>query len=397
MAGVVSVRVQGVKGVKAGGQVSHDSRKGQVPGYVDKERSHENKVLLGSFDSLKVKCQEQVQRYREFSHKEMRKDANLFIAGVITFDREAKMQVDSSPPDAQAKDFVESFCRKYKTEPVYLVRHSDESTVHYHFMTENIDKNGKAVTNQLNRPALKSLQDEAGQVFSAVGLSRGVSKIERIQNGEPTSAYIHRSVKELHEDLPAEIARAQAQASKWKRLAEEKRMKLQAMEQEEKLNVEKIEKTRQTLENHERREKEWVAKLDEMEKAYRSITRYVPRITAEDMPGAFGSKEKAAERINSKVEAFARPILVENETLRQKNRLLEIDAAKAKDVPKLETKIRFQQEQIAKIKAKLDNVVDFVKSRGEEFAEKFWKGAEAHGKQLEKQQQSQIQQQNLHR
>jgi hypothetical protein len=202
MAGVVSVRVQGVKGVKAGGQVSHDSRKGQVPGYVDKERSSQNQLLIGSFDSLKVKGQEQVQRYRELSHKEMRKDANLFIAGVITFDREAKMQVDSSPPDAQAKRFVESFCKKYKTEPVYLVRHSDESTVHYHFMTENIDKEGKAVTNKLDRGALKSLQDDAGQVFSAVGLTRGTPKVDRIKNGEPTSAYIHRSVKELHEDLP---------------------------------------------------------------------------------------------------------------------------------------------------------------------------------------------------
>jgi len=64
---------------------------------------------------------------------------------------------------------------------------------------------------------------------------------------------------------PMEIARAQEQASKWKRLAEEKRVKLQAMEQEEKINADKIEKTRQTLENHERREKEWVAKLDEKE------------------------------------------------------------------------------------------------------------------------------------
>jgi predicted nucleic acid-binding Zn-ribbon protein len=254
-------------------------------------------------------------------------------------------------------------------------------------MTENIDKEGKAVTNKLDRGALKSLQDDAGQVFSAVGLTRGTPKVDRIKNGEPTSAYIHRSVKELHEDLPAEIAKAQAQASKWKRLAEEKRMKLQAMEQEEKLNVEKIEKTRQTLENHERREKEWVAKLDEMEKAYRSITRYVPRITAEDMPGAFGSKEKAAERINSKIDLFVRPLLIENETIRQANRKLEIEAARAKEVPKLETKVRLMQEQMAKIKDKLDSITNFVQSRSEDFAKKFWNGAEMHRKKLEQQKQ----------
>jgi hypothetical protein len=190
-----------------------------------------------------------------------------------------------------------------------------------------------------------------------------------------------------------EIARAQEQASKWKRLAEEKRVKLQAMEQEEKINADKIEKARQTLEKHERREKKWVSKLDEMEKAYRSITRYVPRITAEDMPGAFGSKDKAAERINAQIESFVRPILVENESLRLTNRALEAKAREASEVPKLTRQNRAMQLELTKIKAKLNSVVDFVQSRGEEFAEKFWKGAETRNQQREQQQAQQTIQQ----
>ena len=62
------------------------------------------------------------------------------------------------------------------------------------------------MTNRLNRQALARLQDKAGEVFSEIGLSRGIKKIERLAKGEDYAKTVHRSVRELHDDLPGEIS-----------------------------------------------------------------------------------------------------------------------------------------------------------------------------------------------
>lgn len=209
MPGMVSVRIKGLKANQGEGQRAHDARTaGQVPNYVDVERTDHNQVLLGEMspEILKDSMFEQSQRIRKAIRKAPRKDANFFLSGVLTFDKSARELVNQQSPDALAKKFVNELSTQYKVKVIYLVRHSDESTVHYHFLLENINEQGRAVTNRLNKQALARLQDKAGEVFSEIGISRGIKKIERLAKGEDYSKTVHRSVRELHDDLPREIS-----------------------------------------------------------------------------------------------------------------------------------------------------------------------------------------------
>ena len=52
----------------------------------------------------------------------------------------------------------------------------------------------------------RELQDIAAAAAEVIPeITRGVAKRVRMEAGEPAAAYVHRSVKELHRDLPAEI------------------------------------------------------------------------------------------------------------------------------------------------------------------------------------------------
>lgn len=207
MPGMVSVRVKGLRAPRSPGAFGHDSRTGFVPKNIDQSRSHLNKVLIGDMtqESLDRARQEQEIRIRIYTKKAPRKDANYFISGVITFSKEARNAVNRHFPDEQAQAFVGDFARRFKLKILYLIRHSDESTTHYHFMTENVDNQGCAIGRKLNQKALSEIQDRAGEIFGKIGLTRGVKKKERLEKGEPYAMTVHRSVRQLHEDLPREI------------------------------------------------------------------------------------------------------------------------------------------------------------------------------------------------
>ena len=208
MAGMVSVRVKGLRSPQSHGAFGHDSRTGYIPKNVDRSRTHLNTVLIGdmTLESLSRSREEQEVRIRNYTKKAPRKDANYYISGIITFSKEARDDVNSRPPDEQAKKFVEDLARSLNLKILYLIRHSDESTNHFHFMLENVDTEGRAKARTLNKKALSEIQDKAGEFFNQIGIKRGIKKKERLENGEPYSKTVHRSVQQLHVDLPKEIS-----------------------------------------------------------------------------------------------------------------------------------------------------------------------------------------------
>ena len=201
----VSFRIKNLKGGEASGAVAHDLRK-KIPNYVDRSKTSRNAILDGGPPDVSASIASQGERVRARTGKKLRKDANLFLSGILTFSKDARGLVNTTPPDAQAREMARRFASENRVKLLYLVRHSDETTVHYHFMTENISSDGESVKNKLSPPILSKWQDIAGEVFSQVGIGRGIPKAERIAAGEPVSAVIHRSVKRLHEDLPKEIS-----------------------------------------------------------------------------------------------------------------------------------------------------------------------------------------------
>lgn len=207
MPGMVSVRVKGLQSQRIQGAFGHDSRTGFVPKNIDQSRSHLNKVLIGemTLKTMTKSQQEQSARIRAFTKRAPRKDANYYIAGIVTFSKEARNGVNGRPPDEQAEKYVGDLAKSLDLKILYLVRHSDESTNHYHFMLENVDTEGRAKARTLNKKALSEIQDKAGEFFAQIGIKRGIKKKERLENGEPYAKTVHRSVAQLHLDLPKEI------------------------------------------------------------------------------------------------------------------------------------------------------------------------------------------------
>lgn len=211
MPGMVNVHLIPRKATQGLGQHAHDFRT-QVPGYVDSEKVKDNRVLFGKDvtpQTIKDSIFEQSLRIRKATKKAPRKDANFFLSAVISFSKEARQMVNENPPeslDTLAVKYAEDFSSKFDVKLLYCGVHVDESTRHYQFFTENINGKGNSLKNQLTKKDLSALQDRAGEIFAEVGLSRGIKKIERIANGEDYSKTVHRSVKQLHEDLPREIS-----------------------------------------------------------------------------------------------------------------------------------------------------------------------------------------------
>ena len=207
MPGMVSVRIKGLRSPQSRGAFGHDSRTGYVPKNIDQSRTHLNTILIGdmTLESLSRSREEQEVRIRNYTKRAPRKDANYYISGIITFSKEARDDVNSRPPDEQAKKFVEDMARSLNLKILYLIRHSDESTNHFHFMLENVDAEGRAKARTLNKKALSETQDKAGEFFNQIGIKRGFKKKERLEKGEPYANTVHRSVQQLHVDLPKEI------------------------------------------------------------------------------------------------------------------------------------------------------------------------------------------------
>ena len=244
----LSVRIEKSKNIKE--QSKHDFS--ERPEYADKTRKHLNKTILGgSFSEIKKKMKLQsesiIQRYNENAKnrrdavsepadkrkvRSWRESTATHKTAIITFDNEFHKNQDNinrEDLDKCASNFIEDFCKKKGCEVTYLVRHDDESTAHYHATFTNLDYE-TLKTLRLDKKDTSELQDLAGENFKSMGINRGVKiskklEIARVNNpvleNESEKEYekriyksagvIHRNVKQLHQDLPVELAEKQAE------------------------------------------------------------------------------------------------------------------------------------------------------------------------------------------
>lgn len=248
MSATVSIRFKAIK--KYSGSLTHDLDNSRRPGYVDSSKTHLNSVVLGNqyhtskllvtqqaksvvyeFNSEKNRQRELLQaknlsqqQYAKERRKIRNWQANMktHLAGLIIFGKDANANsLSRAEMDQCAIDYVKDFGLRHHVELTYLVRHEDEATVHYHFLTTNFDAQKKQ-TLRFNRDLLRKEQDYIGLAFSPMGLQRGIDKylrleeaakklgLDKVDGKYPQEVWrlanvIHRSVKQLHEDLPLEL------------------------------------------------------------------------------------------------------------------------------------------------------------------------------------------------
>lgn len=153
--------------------------------------------------------------------------ANTFLAGVLTFSPDGIKDIPTAELDKAAQQTLAQICAELHVQPVYLSRHNDEKTPHYHYMLEGTDKEtGKAVASRINRTMCRRLQDIAAAHYAPLGLERGRSKTVTNAN--------HMSILESHraeteraeaalDDLRAELDKIRSDLRRTRATAEERK------------------------------------------------------------------------------------------------------------------------------------------------------------------------------
>lgn len=214
----VSVRLAGVPAPRLAFVARHNLRQGPPPGYVDPARAHLNAVLFGpEADDFKAAALASAERYRNRVGQKVQRKQALLVEGIVTFSRAAQplVQQDLEQAHARALALVEEIVRTHGhgAKLVSLVYHGDESAPHYHFVLEGVGADGRAVLQRFQRREGTQLQDLAGLAFAPMGIQRGIPVIQRMQRGDDRSKVVHRSVRQLHADLPKELAAKQRQVA----------------------------------------------------------------------------------------------------------------------------------------------------------------------------------------
>ncbi|MBN2873446.1 MAG: plasmid recombination protein [Halothiobacillaceae bacterium] len=305
----VSIRVAHRGKGKAAGQRRHDTRTGPQPAYVDASRSSQNSVIVEPMKEAALRDECEARRSQRPGLRAMRSDAAIATTGVLTFGHEAQRVLDGLTPDEQDRRIhaaAEAAAEHMGTTLTGLVVHRDESALHAHFQMPAIRRDGHPVSKRLDRQGTSAMQDVAAQAFADLGISRGTPKVERQARGEDASRWVHRSVRELHDDLPAEIAKARAKAEKNRRLIEQTQAKIEA-------GTGDLAKLEKRLETYQKREK---AALAMFEQVPEPVT--VERVKKREK-GALGLGERIeTDRVKAYLpKAFKQALTAAGDRLRQ--------------------------------------------------------------------------------
>lgn len=210
MSKTISVRVAPMTGRASGGQRDHDLRDPKkTPDYVDQTKSHLNSVILATPKPSTIRAEIAANRLAA-GQKKLQANARITIAGIITFGTEAQSTIQNLSERAQ-NDLFEKVAARVARETKHpilgLVVHRDESAIHAHFTLRGYRlENGREQAPRLTPTDLKRLQDVVAEEVRHLGINRGTPKTERQARGDSLDKIIHRSVAELHADLPKELA-----------------------------------------------------------------------------------------------------------------------------------------------------------------------------------------------
>lgn len=210
MSKTISVRVAPMTGRASGGQRDHDLRNPKkTPDYVDQSKKHLNSVIIETPRPSTIRAEIAANRLAAGQQK-LRADARITIAGIITFGTEAQATIQNLSKHAQDDLFEKvatRVARESKRDLLGLVVHRDESAIHAHFTLRGYRlENGREQAPRLTPTDLKRLQDVVAEEVKHLGIERGTPKAERQARGDSLEKIIHRSVAELHADLPKELA-----------------------------------------------------------------------------------------------------------------------------------------------------------------------------------------------
>jgi len=217
----VSIRIEPRTMSKAKGTRRHDFRIGKLPKYVKADRVKLNRVLMTLRPLGQIRNENAQLRVKASRQRAMKQNAPVIMAGIITFGTVAAELFGSLTVDQQDRAFRElanAVASELETSLESLVVHLDETTIHAHFTLRAYTDAGLSMSEAAKRGTLSRLQDLAAEVMQSYHgeIERGHRKWDRIAAGAEYPETLHRSVRELHYDLPLEIEALRQQSSEVK-------------------------------------------------------------------------------------------------------------------------------------------------------------------------------------
>jgi len=303
-AAMVRVEIRSAQGYA--NQRRHDLRIGAQPAYVNPNPPEPNPVFIQPMTTAEIKALAKDRRAQRDTARAMKGNAGIAVVGLIGFGIEAQQMfeaLDAATQEKALRAAVERVAADLKTTVTGLVFHLDETARHAHFSLCGYDVTGQPLSTWMGRGVLRELQTALHEELRTFmpDLERGRSRKARAEAGAGPHELVHRSVDELHIDLPFEIA------EKRKDLAdlEEKIRTNEARAEKARAKAaddgERAEKALKNAETYERRASEAEAKAEGLEAQIRDLEERLEgieaaKVEAEEARDQAQAVQKDAER-----------------------------------------------------------------------------------------------------
>jgi len=292
MSATVSVRLATATCSRHAGQRKHDLREGIIPQYVEPTRSERNQVVLEPPTPANMADEAHRRRKARYERGELerrpgspRRDAAVAIHGIITFGSDGQPAIEALDPDDQTRRYqaaAQAAADELGTDVAGLVIHRDESAAHAHFTLHGYAPDGRPVAKKMTKGRLSQIQDAGAQPYQDLGLRRGKPIGVRIAAGEDYATTVHRTVAQLHRDLPAELDAAQQRAAEAQAEAERQERRLEATQQKLATAESESAKLAKRIENDERRLKDAQKRAETAEAEHQRLEATIAQLAHED-------------------------------------------------------------------------------------------------------------------
>lgn len=226
----ISVRYAPVDGRRAAGQQKHDRRDPMhTPDYIDQSRSHLNTNKVERAWTAEGIRQEIAAERQAAGMQKLRADASTLVTGIVTFGHDAQTIIENMTRNEQddiLEKVINDQAKAAGHELLDWSVHRDEHATHAHFTLRGYSPEAKPWRKGILE--MKQLQDVAAESVAHLGIERGNSKAARLASGENIRDVTHKSVKQLHEALPEEVAKLEAKLENLQRLYDQAQARLAA-------------------------------------------------------------------------------------------------------------------------------------------------------------------------
>lgn len=233
----------------------------------------------------------------------MKSNAAIATAGIITFGNEAAQMFEALSEADQNHAFrllARAVAMRLRTSLHGLVVHCDEATIHAHFTLAAYDRHGVPLSKSTRPAVLSELQDLTAKVMQRFcpEIERGTRYGDRLAAGADFADVVYKSVKQLHRELPADLANKRAQVAQLEAAEAAARGRVEEMEGRVQKLLQKADLSAQEakrLETYQNRLRERLKALEATQEASEAARVEAERLTTRATENRLLEEQKASE------------------------------------------------------------------------------------------------------